>query len=249
MIEVHILPALKDNYIYVLHTVGTSSALVIDPSEAAPVIKFLKEKNWDLEWILNTHHHHDHVGGNAELLSLFSCKIGCSVYDQGRIPGATQAFSDNTTADWQSHAFQVFNVPGHTKGAIAYYWPKQEMVFTGDTLFTLGCGRLFEGTAEELWNSLKLLAKLPEATKVYSGHEYGLNNTGFAHHALPNDPQIALFWESTRQLRRKGLPTVPSTIGQEKRLNPFLRARNLEEFTELRLLKDDFRLEEHDSLG
>ena len=217
-------------------------------TEAEPVLKFLAAKKWPLHMILNTHHHHDHVGGNLELTAKFGCPVYCSSYDFSRIPGATHKLSDNETLIFGTREFQIINVPGHTLGAIAYYSAQDKLVFTGDTLFTLGCGRLFEGTAANLWKSLRTLAQLPGDTKIYSGHEYGLQNAGFA---LTQHPQLIEIKEYFVKLRSPiGSPgrSVPSTIAMEIRLNPFLQAQSLTEFARLRRLKDDFKLENVEAL-
>ncbi len=249
MIDVHILSALQDNYIYILRDEAAQLTAAIDPSESKPVTDFLSKKNWSLDLILNTHHHPDHVGGNIELKNKFNCPVYSSSYDLKRIPGATHSLKHENKLTFGASTFQIFEVPGHTLGAIAFYSKQDKLLFTGDTLFTLGCGRLFEGSAGELYTSLKKLAELPEDTQVYSGHEYGLQNAGFAHQENPQDIEIKGFYMDLATHIKQGGRSVPSTVEQEKRLNPFLRAKHLGEFTTLRRRKDDFRLENVDALG
>ena len=248
MIEVHILMALQDNYVYVLCDPESQQVAVVDPSEAMPVIQFLQKKKWPLHFIFNTHHHYDHVGGNLELQKLYKCEIYCSECDRSRVPGATRGLKDNEQIHLGKTLMQVFAVPGHTLGAISFYCPSEHLLFTGDTLFTSGCGRLFEGTARELWHSLKSIAALPPKTKVYSGHEYGLQNAAFAKKMFPLDLEIARRFESIAKSRHMGQATVQTTLEQELMTNPFLKAQNLAEFTDLRHAKDDFRLEDSTSM-
>lgn len=249
MIEVHVLSALSDNYIYVLFETLSKKVAVIDPSESEPVIDFLAKKKWSLDLILNTHHHHDHVGGNFDLKNRFSCEVHCSNYDFSRIPGATHALKHNDSLSFGHSHFQILEVPGHTLGAIAYYSSFNKLLFTGDTLFPFGCGRLFEGTPQQLFQSLKLLSDLPGETQVYAGHEYGLQNSGFALEQNMQSTEIKEIFVKLRSQTSGQRRSVPTSINQENRLNPFVRAENLDKFTQLRKLKDDFRLENTDSLG
>ncbi|OFZ18204.1 MAG: hydroxyacylglutathione hydrolase [Bdellovibrionales bacterium RBG_16_40_8] len=245
MIEVHVIPALIDNYIYVIRAPKTGQIAAIDPSEASFVMNFLQEKKWEkLNFIYNTHHHFDHVGGNLELKSRYNCEIYCSEFDKPRVPGATHGLNDNQQIKLGDNSIETINVPGHTLGAVCYYAKASGVIFTGDTLFTSGCGRLFEGTASDLWQSLKRLSKLPLETKVYSGHEYGLQNAAFAKRMFPENPEIIARYEAFKEAHRTNIATVSTTIGQELQTNPFLRSQSLEEFISLRRAKDDFRLED-----
>jgi hydroxyacylglutathione hydrolase len=245
MIEVFKLRALTDNYIFILRDNKSLKTAVVDPSDATPVIEFLKSKNWRIDFIFNTHHHHDHVGGNLELKSLYACEVLASKYDAARIPGITKTLQDNDEFFFGEAPCRVIATPGHTLGAIVYYFQGDGLAFTGDTLFTLGCGRLFEGTAPMLWASLQRLSQeLSPQTRIYSGHEYGLQNAGFALYLRPESPETKAFWQSMKS----GAPSVPSTLQQELQLNPFIKARNVDDFADIRRQKDDFRLDAHPAL-
>lgn len=253
--EVHILKALKDNYIYVLHEPQTRTVAVVDPSESHPVMDFLEKNKWPLQMILNTHHHHDHVGGNLELKKRYGCEIFASTYDgqHHRVPGQTHSLRDGDLVRVGAESLRVLDVPGHTLGAIAYYSAGIKAAFTGDTLFTLGCGRLFEGTAQQLRNSLMKLSQLPDNTRIYCGHEYAHSNTAFALKINPQSLELKTRWEACLEARKKGpfahQKSVPSLLGDEKRLNPFLTVAHLDEFTRIRKLRDEFRLEDFPGLG
>jgi hydroxyacylglutathione hydrolase len=248
-IEVFTIPALTDNYIYVVRDPLQNTVAVVDPSEARPVQNFLMARGWHLNMILNTHHHHDHVGGNLELKNQYQCPIYCSAFDLTRIPGATRGLATGDSVQLGWSRFRVLEVPGHTLGAIAYHSAESEIAFTGDTLFTLGCGRLFEGTAQQMWESLSLLKTLPPDTKIYSGHEYGLQNALFALHLKPNSTEIQELIADLRLGLAQGAHSVPSLLGVELQHNPFLNTQDAADFAHLRRLKDEFRLEHHTSLG
>jgi hydroxyacylglutathione hydrolase len=219
MLEVVPVKAFKDNYIWTLR--DARHAAVVDPGEAGPVLDYLTRENLTLAAILATHHHADHVGGIAELLQ----KHRVPVYGPRGEPIATlsQPVSegDSVSIPELGISFQVFDIPGHTRAHIAYYGAGA--LFCGDTLFACGCGRLFEGTAEQMYSSLQKLARLPDDTKVYCGHEYTLANIGFARHVDPENASLEKREQKSRQLREAGKPTLPSTMGEEKATNPFLR--------------------------
>ncbi|MFO7179974.1 MAG: hydroxyacylglutathione hydrolase [Pseudomonadota bacterium] len=222
-VTIEIVPCLKDNYAYVVSRSGDRRALVVDPSEGEPVRAALERLGLELAGILCTHHHHDHVGGNQALLRAFP---GIAVFgsrtDATRIPGITDLLDDGDEREHAGFAFRALHVPGHTLGAIAYRL--EDAVFTGDTLFVAGCGRLFEGTPAQMHASLnEKLAALPPSTKVYCGHEYTLKNLEFAAHVEPDNEAVRDKLERVRAARARGEPTVPSTIGEERATNPFLR--------------------------
>lgn len=217
----HIIPvsAFTDNYIWIIR--DQHYAAVVDPGDAAPVLAFLRRENLKLVAILNTHHHNDHVGGNAALLREFSIPV----YGPGNesIPTVTHCLKEGDSIQLAelSLGFSVLDIPGHTAGHIAYYGAN--LLFCGDTLFACGCGRLFEGTAQQMYTSLQKLAKLPDATSVYCGHEYTLANIHFAKEVEPGNQALIEFKTSAEKRRELNLPTLPSTIVMEKSCNPFLR--------------------------
>lgn len=214
------IPALKDNYIWLL-TLPNHQAVIVDPGDAKPVLQVLKQNNLNLSAILITHHHWDHTNGVENLLQHFSVPVFGSMQD--KVTGINQFVKqgDEIELTDQKLIFKVLEIPGHTLGHIAYFG--NGMVFTGDTLFTGGCGRLFEGSAEQMVQSLHKLASLPAETKVYCGHEYTENNLRFALEVEPKNPDLLQRIKRTKELRSKNLPTVPATIAEEKQTNPFLR--------------------------
>ncbi|MFS8969496.1 hydroxyacylglutathione hydrolase [Thermostichus sp. MS-CIW-19] len=218
------LPALRDNYIYLLHDPETATAAVVDPTLAEPVLDKLAELGAELVAIFNTHHHHDHVGGNLQLLARYPrAVVYGSQADRGRIPGQTVELQAGETVAFAGRQAKVLFVPGHTRGHVAYYFPESGDLFCGDTLFAGGCGRLFEGTPEQMLGSLDQLRQLPEATRVWCAHEYTLNNLKFALTVDGDNPDLQARYQQVVALRQAGSPTVPSTIGEERRTNPFLR--------------------------
>ena len=238
--KVEIIRCLQDNYSYLLIDETNRNACVIDPSEASPIISFIENNNLKLKYILNTHHHYDHVGGNIELKKKFGSNIIGFKNDKDRIPGIDVFVEDNQT--WKKDNFEakVIHIPGHTKGHIAFYFFKEKKVFTGDTLFSLGCGRLFEGTYEQMFNSLKKIKKLPRETEVYCGHEYTLQNSNFCISQDSQNTKLKNKIKKIKETLKKGLPTVPTILNEEIECNIFLKAKDVESFSKLRDLKDNF---------
>ena len=183
--KIKIIKCLQDNYSYVIIDENNQSACVVDPSESKPIIDFIDNNKIDLKYILNTHHHHDHIGGNLELKKKYNCDVVGFKDDKERIPGIDVIVENNQI--WQKGNFEakIYHTPGHTSGHIAFHFFKEKIIFTGDTLFSLGCGRIFEGTYEQMFNSLKIFKKLPKDTLIYCGHEYTLKNSEFC---VFNDP-------------------------------------------------------------
>ena len=238
--KVEIIKCLKDNYSYVIIDETNNHACVVDPSEAEPIINFLENKNIKLKFVLNTHHHYDHVGGNNDLKKKYKVKIVGYKNDKKRIPNIDILLEDNEI--WKNENFEakIIHIPGHTSGHICFYFIKEKFAFTGDTLFSLGCGRIFEGTYEQMYDSLNKLKKLPPDTKIYCGHEYTLQNSLFCSKYDKNNKNLKKKILEIKHKLEKNLPTIPSTLREELTYNIFLRAKNLKDFSKLRDLKDNF---------
>ena len=220
--EIHLVPAFNDNYIHLLR--DGDAVGVVDPGDAAPVLAALERLGLRLTHVLLTHHHADHIGGVPALKERFGCTVTGAAADAHRIQHMDIAVRDGETASFGSHAARVIEVPGHTVGHIAFHFAGAGALFCGDTLFALGCGRLFEGTPAQMWESLKTLRALPDDTLVYCGHEYTLSNARFAVTVDPENRELARRAEAITALRQRGEPTIPAELGLEKRTNPFLRA-------------------------
>ena len=224
MLEINIIDAFSDNYIYLIRNETKNITSVVDPGESAPVIRFLKSKGWHLDEIVNTHHHHDHIGGNTELLEIYKSKLIAPIYDQNRISNIDVLVSDNEFINVAGVKTKVIHTPGHTLGHVCFYMEDEKCLFSGDTMFYLGCGRVFEGTMDQMWSSLLKLRFLPNDTLVYCGHEYTYSNAKFAKHIDPNNKLLDDAIVEIKNKREKGLPTIPFELGTEKNINPFLRA-------------------------
>lgn len=222
-IEVHQFPCLNDNYGFLIHDPQTGATATIDTPEVVAINAALEEKDWQLTHILNTHHHFDHAGGNEELKERWSCTVVGADNDAARIPGIDVRVADGETYEFGSVHADVLEVPGHTSGHIAYYFAADGLAFVGDTLFALGCGRLFEGSPQQMWTSLQKLMALPDETIVYCAHEYTQSNAAFALTVEPGNPALIARAQQIDELRSQDIPTVPTTIGLEKSTNPFLR--------------------------
>jgi hydroxyacylglutathione hydrolase len=223
-LDVQLIPALQDNYVYLFKDPGSDAVVVVDPGDADKVEQALQQRGWKLTHILNTHHHADHIDGNAALKQRYGARLIAPAGNRGEIPGADQYVDDLDRIELGRTSFQVIAVPGHTLGHVAYFSEAGEAVFAGDTLFALGCGRMFEGTPPQFWDSLQRLRALPPATRVYCGHEYTQSNARFALHVDPDNAELKARAKEIDALRAAGKPTIPSTIGAERATNPFLRA-------------------------
>lgn len=223
-LEIVQIPVLSDNYVYLIHASESGQTAVVDPAVSAPVLDGLKAKGWSLDYILNTHHHGDHVGGNEDLMRATGCTVVGPKADRARIPGITIEVGDGDVFDFGGHAARVFDVPGHTRGHIAYWFQDDAALFCGDTLFALGCGRLFEGTPAQMWASLGKFRGLPAETRVYCAHEYTEANARFALSVDPDNQALSRRYQDILALRAKDQPTIPSTLDEELSTNPFLRA-------------------------
>ncbi len=238
--NVEIIKCLKDNYSYLVIDEKNQSACVIDPSEAKPIINFIEKNKIHLKFILNTHHHYDHVGGNKELKKKYNTKIIGFEEDKDRIPEIDICLKDRDVWKNNNFEFKIFHIPGHTLGHICFNFFKEKLLFTGDTLFSLGCGRIFEGTYEQMFNSIKLLKSFDLKTKIYCGHEYTLKNSDFC---LMHDKKNLKLKEKILLIKEKlnkNLPTVPSTLKEELETNIFLKCDSIKTFSKLRNLKDNF---------
>lgn len=254
MLEIIQLPVLNDNYIYLLHDADSGETAAVDPAVAGPVLDFLQAKGWQLSYILNTHHHGDHVGGNLQLKQQTGCKVVGANSDKARISGLDIGVEDGDEIRLGSHVFKVMATPGHTLGHIVFYGADSQTLFCGDTLFSLGCGRLFEGSAEQMWQSLQRLKALPESTRIYCAHEYTQANGRFALSVEADNPALRQRIAEVAELRRQNQSTLPSTLAQELATNPFLREHSTsirqavngendspaEIFAKVRRLKDQF---------
>ena len=252
--KIKIIPCLQDNYSYLIIDENSKNACVIDPSEAKPIINFIEKHNIKLNYILNTHHHFDHVGGNSELKKKYNAKVIGYVEDSKRIPNIDIMVKDEEI--WIENNFEakIIHIPGHTLGHICYYFYKENNLFTGDTLFSLGCGRIFEGTYEQMFSSLEKIKKLPGETKIYCGHEYTLQNSKFCITYDKDNQNLIKKIKDIKEKSKKKIPTIPSTINDELKSNIFLRSDNKEiktnlginnstsfpTFSKLRDLKDNF---------
>ncbi len=234
------IPALSDNYIWLLHNEANGRTAVVDPAVAEPVLAELKKQNWSLDFIINTHHHDDHVGGNIEIKRITGAKVIGYKGDAHRIPGIDIEVEDNEQIEICGEVAKVIFVPGHTLGHIVYYFAESGLLFCGDTIFAMGCGRLFEGSFEQMFSSLQKLAKLPIQTQIYCAHEYTENNGNFALNVDHKNMYLQERMAEVRSLRKNNIPTVPFTLDIELKTNPMLRAKTIEEFTEIRKLRNVF---------
>ena len=252
--KIKIVKCLTDNYSYIIFNEKTLVSAVVDPSEAGPIINEINKNNFKLKYIFNTHHHYDHVGGNKKLKEKYNCKVIGFEKDKSRIPEIDITLKDNQK--WKNELFEceILHIPGHTSGHICIYIKELSALFTGDTLFSLGCGRIFEGTYEEMYNSLSKLIKFPPNTKIYCGHEYTKKNSDFC---LSIDHKNSKLLDKINQIIeniKNNKPTIPSTLGDELECNIFLRSddteiqnqlginsgNQIETFIKLRDLKDNF---------
>lgn len=253
-LEIVTVPCLSDNYAFIAHDPATGATAVVDVPEAAPILNALRDRDWKASHILITHHHADHVDGVKALAAATGAKVVGASADAHRLPRLDMAVAEGDMVRIGVEQAHVMEVPGHTVGHVAYHFPGAAVAFTGDTLMALGCGRVFEGTMQQMWTSLSRLAALPPQTLICSGHEYTLANGRFALTIEPDNPELVKRVEAVRIAREQGRPTVPSTLAEELATNPFLRAGepairralnmegagDAEVFAEIRRRKDRF---------
>jgi hydroxyacylglutathione hydrolase len=237
--EIVPVPAFTDNYIWLVHDGDSGESAVVDPGDAAPVLAEAQRRGWTIGQIWNTHWHPDHTGGNLALKEATGATVSGPA--GGRIPGRDVALAEGGEVRLGDHVGRVIEVPGHTLDHIALLFDDDRVAFVGDTLFAMGCGRLFEGTAAQMYGSLGRIAELAPETRLYPAHEYTLANARFAAHADPANRAIAERLGAVEALRQAGTITLPTTVAQERETNPFVRATNEEEFARLRSAKDSFR--------
>ena len=253
-LEVQQIPCLSDNYGYLVHDTVSGLTATIDTPDTGPILQALETKGWRLDFIFNTHHHDDHAGGNLALKEKTGCEIIGPRADAGRIPGIDRQVGEGdsvTLGEWQ---FTVHDTPGHTRGHIVYHCQQAGVAFVGDTLFALGCGRLFEGTPAQMWDSLQKILSWPDQTLIYCAHEYTQANARFALSVEPGNTDLVARDVQISAARERGEPTVPTTLALERKTNPFLRphssnlqrtvglvgASDVEVFARTRELKDSF---------
>lgn len=241
MIEVVRIPALTDNYIWLARDAVSGDTVVIDPAEAGPVLAEADARGWCIGQIWNTHWHADHIGGNAAIKAATGCTITGPAAEAAKIPTLDVTVGESDIVRIGAIAAHVLAVPAHTAGHIAYYLPEAGVAFVGDTLFAMGCGRLFEGTAAQMWANMERLSRLPPDTRVYCAHEYTQANGRYARVAEPDNAAVTTRMRDVDAARARGEATVPTTIALELATNPFMRAGSVAELARRRAEKDDFR--------
>jgi hydroxyacylglutathione hydrolase len=237
--EIVAVPAFSDNYLWLVHDEGSGETAVVDPGDSAPVLAEAERRGWTIDQVWNTHWHPDHTGGNLAIRQATGARISGPASEN--IPGRDIALKEGDEVRLGDHIGRVVEVPGHTLGHIALVFDGERVAFVGDTLFAMGCGRLFEGTPEQMYRSLQRLTALPDDARLYCAHEYTLSNGRFAARAEPNNASVAERLKRVVEMREQGVITVPTTVAEERATNPFVRARSIEEFARLRAEKDSIR--------
>lgn len=237
-LEVVRVPVLSDNYVWLVHDPASDETLVIDPAVAEPVLNAAAKRGWTIGQIWNTHWHGDHIGGNAQIVAATGAKVTAPATEREKIKSADHWVGEADQVKIGAHKARVMSVPAHTAGHIAYHFAEDDIIFVGDTLFAMGCGRLFEGTAEQMFTNMARFAQLPGETKVYCAHEYTLSNGKFAAQAEPDNQAVTARLAEVEAMRARGAATVPTSIALEQATNPFMRADTAEELARRRAAKD-----------
>ena len=237
-LEIVRVPALADNYVWLVHDAASGETLVVDPAVAEPVLAAADARGWRITQIWNTHWHGDHIGGNAAIVAATGAKVTAPAAELAKIPDVDRPVREGDVVTLGAHEAIVWEVPAHTAGHIAYHFGQDGVIFVGDTLFAMGCGRLFEGTAQQMFRNMGRLAALPAETPVYCAHEYTLSNGRYAIRAEPDNADVAHRLEAVAAMRKRGEATVPTTIGLERATNPFMRAGSVAELARRRAEKD-----------
>jgi hydroxyacylglutathione hydrolase len=240
MLDVVAVPVLTDNYVWLIHNPETGETAAVDPSVADSVLDAVAAKGWSLTQVLNTHWHPDHTGGNEAIKTATGCSITAPA-EARRVSEVDHVVAEGDRLTVAGAEAVVWNIPAHTAGHIAYYFQEEEMIFVGDTMFAMGCGRLFEGTAGQMFANLQRIAALPGEVRIYCGHEYTLANARFAAQVEPQNAAVAERLAEVQAMHERGEITLPTTVAQERETNPFVRSTNEEEFAKRRAAKDSFR--------
>jgi len=239
-LTVSAVPVLNDNYVWLITDPDTGETAAVDPSVSEPVLEAVQDKGLRLTQVLNTHWHPDHTGGNQGIKAATGCTITAPA-EAERVSKVDRIVAEGDRVTVAGAEALVWDIPAHTAGHVAYYFEGEGMIFVGDTMFAMGCGRLFEGTAEQMYANMKRIAGLPEHVRIYCGHEYTLANARFAAHVDPGNDAVARRLEDVAALREEGRITLPTTVEEERATNPFVRASDVHEFARLRTEKDSFR--------
>ncbi|MEM7617903.1 MAG: hydroxyacylglutathione hydrolase [Pseudomonadota bacterium] len=238
MLDVTLLPILQDNYAYIIQSAGKTA--IIDPGEAGPIIGYLEQQNITPDFIINTHHHWDHTDGNKEISERYNLQIVAPVKEKNKIGRIDIELKDGDVFEFGDTSFKAIETPGHTQGHLCLTFEQDNILFSGDMIFAMGCGRPFEGNAEDLFNSFQKLSHLSDETLIYCGHEYTQTNGNFSLSVEPENKAIQSRAAEVKELRAKGTPTIPTTMGLERKTNLFIRAKNLEEFKDLRNKRNNY---------
>lgn len=237
-LEIVRIPVLSDNYVWLVHEPESGETMVVDPSVAEPVLDEAQARGWTITQIWNTHWHPDHTGGNAAIKEATGCTITGPAAEAERIPTLDRKVAEGDSVSLGKVNAQVLDVPAHTAGHIAFHFPTEQVAFVGDTLFAMGCGRLFEGTAEQMYSNMRKLEALGDETRIYCAHEYTQSNGRFALTVEPDNSALVSRMEKVNAMREVGEPTVPTTIALERATNPFMRAASVAELAARRAAKD-----------